>query len=374
MEARGLAAKDRGGTSDPYFLLRAEKPKGTNNWEYVQLLTKAKKKTLNPKWGTEGKLSLNGVTRSQLKAGDYKHKPVVVDLFDWNFIQKDEFMGRATIDISDVLKSNNDTLEIWVPLTARPEGEPAFNKKEKSRKGPDKGVSGELRVLLVLDDLNIQQEELERYQKQLKLTTTKIQEMYAVFREKGQGQEVKSVGELVEIFKKTQVLETCLTRWSGADITRSQNWKVMREDKECMYLVFRQFFDAFDTDHSGTISFEELVVGLNFLTEGTKEDVLRLHFKSYDINKDGNLTREEAGRLTRLTVALIRAGFMVCLRAKKDEMLKCGLKEQDFLPILDAITNAFEKHDLASIETDLLFKVRVFPSLFDFGLSYSFAL
>lgn len=85
--------------------------------------------------------------------------------------------------------------------------------------------------------------------------------------------------------------------------------------------MFQQFFDAFDSDQSGTISFEELVVGLNFLTEGSKEDVLRLHFKSYDINKDGNLTRKEAGRLTRLTVALIRAGFMICLRAKKDDMV-----------------------------------------------------
>lgn len=36
--------------------------------------------------------------------------------------------------------------------------------------------------------------------------------------------------------------------------------------------------------------------------------------------------------------------------------MKSGLQEKDFLPILDAITDAFEKHDLASIETDLLFK------------------
>lgn len=102
--------------------------------------------------------------------------------------------------------------------------------------GPDTGVSGELHVRLTLDDLNIKDEDLEKYQQQLKLTTSKIQEMWAAYREKGGG-EVKSVAELVEIFKKTQVLETCLTKWSGADITRSQNWKVMREDKECMVRV-----------------------------------------------------------------------------------------------------------------------------------------
>lgn len=44
-------------------------------------------------------------------------------------------MGRATVDMTEVLKSKEDVFEIWVPLTARPEGEPVFNKKEKKRKG-----------------------------------------------------------------------------------------------------------------------------------------------------------------------------------------------------------------------------------------------
>ncbi|XP_022080920.1 uncharacterized protein LOC110973958 isoform X2 [Acanthaster planci] len=52
-------------------------------------------------------------------------------------------------------------------------------------------------------------------------------------------------------------------------------------------------FNSFDTDHNGSITFEEFVTGLSVLSRGTLEDKLNWAFKLYDINGDGGITREE---------------------------------------------------------------------------------
>uniref|UniRef100_A0A3B3H7U3 Kv channel-interacting protein 4 n=1 Tax=Oryzias latipes TaxID=8090 RepID=A0A3B3H7U3_ORYLA len=52
-------------------------------------------------------------------------------------------------------------------------------------------------------------------------------------------------------------------------------------------------FNAFDTDHNGSVSFEDFVMGLSILLRGTVQEKLIWAFNLYDINKDGYISKEE---------------------------------------------------------------------------------
>ncbi|XP_059803068.1 Kv channel-interacting protein 2-like isoform X2 [Hypanus sabinus] len=58
-----------------------------------------------------------------------------------------------------------------------------------------------------------------------------------------------------------------------------------------MYAHF--LFNAFDTDHNGSVSFENFVTGLSVILRGSVDDKLNWAFNLYDLNKDGCITREE---------------------------------------------------------------------------------
>ncbi|XP_071947956.1 Kv channel-interacting protein 4-like isoform X2 [Antedon mediterranea] len=52
-------------------------------------------------------------------------------------------------------------------------------------------------------------------------------------------------------------------------------------------------FNSFDTDHNGSITFEEFISGLSILSRGTVVEKLNWAFMLYDINGDGSITKEE---------------------------------------------------------------------------------
>uniref|UniRef100_A0A3Q3BAV5 Kv channel interacting protein 2 n=1 Tax=Kryptolebias marmoratus TaxID=37003 RepID=A0A3Q3BAV5_KRYMA len=58
-----------------------------------------------------------------------------------------------------------------------------------------------------------------------------------------------------------------------------------------MYAHF--LFEAFDTNSSGSVSFEDLVLSLSIILRGSITDKLSWVFNLYDLNKDGCITREE---------------------------------------------------------------------------------
>ncbi|XP_041914793.1 calsenilin-like isoform X1 [Alosa sapidissima] len=77
-------------------------------------------------------------------------------------------------------------------------------------------------------------------------------------------------------------------------------------DEETFKMIYSQFFpqgdattyahflfNAFDTDRSGSIRFEDFVIGLSVLLRGSVNEKLRWAFNLYDINKDGYITKEE---------------------------------------------------------------------------------
>ncbi|KAM6975936.1 calsenilin-like isoform 1-T1 [Tautogolabrus adspersus] len=77
-------------------------------------------------------------------------------------------------------------------------------------------------------------------------------------------------------------------------------------DEETFKTIYSQFFpqgdattyahflfNAFDIDRSGSIRFEDFVIGLSVLLRGSVTEKLRWAFNLYDINKDGYVTKEE---------------------------------------------------------------------------------
>ncbi|MBN3297890.1 CSEN protein, partial [Amia calva] len=79
-------------------------------------------------------------------------------------------------------------------------------------------------------------------------------------------------------------------------------------DEETFKMIYSQFFpqgdattyahflfNAFDIDRSGSIRFEDFVIGLSVLLRGTVTEKLNWAFNLYDINKDGYITREVGG-------------------------------------------------------------------------------
>jgi Ca2+-dependent lipid-binding protein len=88
-EARGLTAKDSGGTSDPYALLVLGKQKHK---------TKVVQKELNPRWEETFQLVVN-------TAGLRPSHPLLLSVFDKDIIGADDIIGQATIDLERILAS-----------------------------------------------------------------------------------------------------------------------------------------------------------------------------------------------------------------------------------------------------------------------------
>ncbi len=57
------------------------------------------------------------------------------------------------------------------------------------------------------------------------------------------------------MFNEVGLLELCLEKWNGVDMSKKEHWKLIKSDPKLMGLIFQQFFEAFDTDHSGSVSF-----------------------------------------------------------------------------------------------------------------------
>ena len=202
------------------------------------------KKTLNPEWSVS--LCVPNVSRTDIARGKYQDRLLTVDVVDWNLLHKHESMGRAKIDISAVLKEGADFVELWLPLYERSDAE---NKRDKLAKNKS-AITGEIKILLILDDPNISDEDLLQFKSQVRLASEQINLMHVEWKRAG-AKDVTNVADLLAIFKRTGVLEACVTKWNGgSDAVKNPQFQILQSDPEVMEMVFRSFFDAFDLGNS----------------------------------------------------------------------------------------------------------------------------
>lgn len=92
-------------------------------------------------------------------------------------------------------------------------------------------------------------------------------------------------------------------------------WKTKFAIKGVTSSQIDNYFDAFDTDGSGTISFTEFASALGILGPGTKEEKLKYIFNVYDNDKNGVLTSNE---LDEIVKQMYSVSFAVGRSAEKD--------------------------------------------------------
>ncbi|XP_055616332.1 E3 ubiquitin-protein ligase Nedd-4-like isoform X5 [Toxorhynchites rutilus septentrionalis] len=99
-----LAKKDIFGASDPYVRIDLNTITGDENIDSV--LTKTKKKTLNPKWNEEFIF--------RVKPNEHK---LVLQVFDENRLTRDDFLGMVELSLAQLPKETEDT---QVPIKSYP--------------------------------------------------------------------------------------------------------------------------------------------------------------------------------------------------------------------------------------------------------------
>ncbi|XP_036919985.1 Kv channel-interacting protein 2 isoform X4 [Sturnira hondurensis] len=96
--------------------------------------------------------------------------------------------------------------------------------------------------------------------------------------------------------KELQVLYRGFKNECPSGIVNEENFKQIYsqffpQGDSSTYATF--LFNAFDTNHDGSVSFEDFVAGLSVILRGTIDDRLNWAFNLYDLNKDGCITKEE---------------------------------------------------------------------------------
>ncbi|XP_007470439.1 PREDICTED: Kv channel-interacting protein 2 isoform X6 [Lipotes vexillifer] len=128
-------------------------------------------------------------------------------------------------------------------------------------------------------------EGLEQLQEQTKFTRKELQVLYRGFKNPG----VLSLPSVW--FPSLRYPQEC-----PSGIVNEENFKQIYsqffpQGDSSTYATF--LFNAFDTNHDGSVSFEDFVAGLSVILRGTTDDRLNWAFNLYDLNKDGCITKEE---------------------------------------------------------------------------------
>jgi len=108
-------------------------------------------------------------------------------------------------------------------------------------------------------------------------------------------------------------------------------------------LFSAKLFDLLDTNRDGAVDLQEFVCGLSILCKGTAEEKLKLSFKSYDINNDGYISKEE---MTALFKSAWLAGFKtLSLQHGGEDIIPEQLDEFSTTMAKNFATSAFEALD-----------------------------
>src|SRR5687768_11972829 len=114
-------------------------------------------------------------------------------------------------------------------------------------------------------------EMLKKYQEDLKLGESRLNDLYVSYHKKGQKahDNIKSLGNLLTVLRDADLLETTVAAWQNR--TPGEAAELCRA-ADLLRVVGQEIFDSLDQDHSGSISFSELLVGLATILEGSNTE------------------------------------------------------------------------------------------------------
>eukprot|EP00753_Platysulcus_tardus_P021198 PLAT8663.2.p1 GENE.PLAT8663.2~~PLAT8663.2.p1 ORF type:complete len:189 (+),score=86.79 PLAT8663.2:73-567(+) len=102
----------------------------------------------------------------------------------------------------------------------------------------------------------------------------------------------------------SSIYDTFRRKYRGSQLTREQFYAGFRDMGITDEAMLEQYFNAFDYDGNGTVSFEEFVCGLSILRHGTMEERLDMAFKAFDADGSGFIEPAELTSLFRATCGL----------------------------------------------------------------------
>jgi len=157
---------------------------------------------------------------------------------------------------------------------------------------------------------------------------------------------VKSAGNRVG----SKTLDTLLDDWNR--VAGNKKTQITFE-KFCELMQhlpkddLRKLFDLYDTDHNNKVSFEEYVLTVVVLMDGSLDEKLTLIYNSFDTNRDGSITRQEfqaaAKRFSQAGTELDREMFIRKVFSKCDTNNDGTISFEEFRTFLKTDRESFEK-------------------------------
>jgi len=185
--------------------------------------------------------------------------------------------------------------------------------KEKSSKKAVKAPSG---------SKTENPEEIDSFAKSTHFSDVEVSNLYKVFKELSQP----------SLKVNREVFQSCL---AGLE---QYGFKPPKDP-----LFSTKLFDLLDTNRDGVVDLSEFVCGLSILCKGTAEEKLKLSFKSYDINNDGFISKDE---MTTLFKSAWLAGFKtLSLQHGGEDIIPEQLDEFSTTMAKNFATSAFEALD-----------------------------
>jgi len=212
-----------------------------------------------------------------------------------------------------------------------------------------------LKATLVLNPNLSGPEMVAQYKAQLNLSEKRLNDLYVAFNKNNNAhKDISSPLEMTKMLKEAGMLEAVMAAWENK--TTTEVAKVC-SDIELVTGLVKDIFETLDQDHSGTVSFPELLTGISIILEGSNtEKMFRFRFKATDLNNDGQLNFEEAKRLSGLILNIVAAALNTALTQTSQKFREAGATEKDLRDLRAAFDRILKGSNLADKETEILFE------------------
>lgn len=125
LQGKQLTAADLNGKSDPYCVLNLQNVDTKDQYKPYHR-SSVQKKTLSPVWNE----------KFEFEVLDTDHLGLYLEVFDWDRISSDDFIGCATYPLRNKLQPGN-RFSVWLPLVGKP--------------GEREDIQGEIEVAFLLE-------------------------------------------------------------------------------------------------------------------------------------------------------------------------------------------------------------------------------
>jgi len=345
-KGENLAAMDLNGLSDPYCII-------TVLGSTEKYKTVIRPKTLNPVWyhGAE----FYHITDKN--KGEIVENPnaIVIDMYDKDLVGSDDYMGQIIIPGAKVVKG---IIDEWFDL------KPRVGKEKK-----DKKVKGRALIeVRYLEKAALDENEVKELISSSQLKENDVKSLWEAFKKEGYGQDITNSEQLKKILVSTMcngktwiellMRQTDVSGRNNLYEVKDQQFKNnVNKDPKMQQYVVDTIWKALDTDKSSSISFTELIIGLNAICGTDKVEKARFQFRIMDTDKSGYLDRQELTRLAKFRSHAMRAHYELLFEGLRSDLSRAGIygSKQDEIRDL-VVEKLYFSPEIVNVSVDLCMK------------------